>query len=115
MENIQLEREIDRLSSKYKDFGDNHIDILEIALQNRTNIETAYKIWKYEHVSQIDVEQLRKQHENDYVKRMTANRATAPKVEGPGGSAPVESGEHDGSWETADRRAAARFKRDTTT
>lgn len=105
IEDINLDRELSRLTSKYPDFGPNEDTILRIALAERTSPETAYKAFKYDHVSQIDTKAIEKNAVDKYLQSLSKSSANSPRIEGEGGSARVETTRHDGSFETAEKRS----------
>lgn len=108
MEENLLDRELERMSNKHADFKGAENDIMLIALENGLGLDKAYQLWKYDHVSQINVEDLRQQAIDDYVAGKLKSRAKTPTPAGPGGQAPVHREAHDGSPETAHKRAMAR-------
>jgi hypothetical protein len=105
IEDINLDRELSRLAAKYPDFGPNEDTILRIALAERTSPETAYKAFKYEHITGIDVKALEKNAVDKYLRSKSTTSNGQPRIEGEGGSARVEANKHDGSFETAAARS----------
>jgi len=111
MEDVKLDRTIEKLTRKYPDFEANENDILLVAYENRVGPEAAYKLWKYDnHYSKMDLKEIEKRAVDKYLAEKTGTAATTPTPQGSGGSAPVAANKHDGSFETADRRAKARIE-----
>lgn len=86
LEDIKLEREIDKLGKKYPDFQENENDILQVALNIGTeNLEVAYRYWKMDKFNSAEYEQKIIQNYLGKAKE----RAKTPPVQGVGGGSPT--------------------------
>ena len=110
MEMMDLEKQLELQRGKHSDWEANEDDILKICVQYRLPLEQSYLLWRSQWIGKIDPEEMRKQHIDEYIKSKTGASASAPRPEGQGGSGPVQTTQHDQTFETAEKRARARLK-----
>ena len=110
MEMMDLEKQLELQRGKHADWEANEDDILKICVQYRLPLEQSYQLWRSQFIEKIDPEEMRKRHIDEYIKSKTGASAAAPRPEGQGGSGPVQTTQHDQTFETAEKRAKARLK-----
>lgn len=78
-----------KISAKYPDYQKNRTAILEFATANRIfDLDNAYRSWKYDELSKIDVNKIKREAVSEHLKKKTAQSVSTPAVEGRGGGAP---------------------------
>ena len=104
-EDIRLENEISKIGRKYGDFTTNENAILEHALAiGTTNLEHAYRDWKYDQLAVVDKDAIGKQAVEKYLSDKKSQSAAAPRVESKGGATPT-TGSTPVNWDNADKIA----------
>lgn len=114
MLDLSIDREASQLSKRYPDFEANEKDILQTAVDHRiTDLELAYKVWRSDKTANVDVEAIRKQAVEDYLKGKTTQARTTPSPAGRGGASPTGAKApsfKDGSADRAVREILRRAK-----
>jgi len=124
LEDMVLEKEIEKLSAKYKDFAENEVEILQTAdkdfaeneaeiLQTAidygiTDLEKAYKLWKAENFQEPDIEAIKRQAIEEYLAQKRQQSGTLPSPEGSGGGIPA-GGRQIKTFDEAKKAALARL------
>lgn len=108
MEEMVLDRELNKLTTKFPDAKSHETDIMQVAVQYNIGLEAAYKLWRYDTLPNL--EDFKTRTIDEYVKSRTAQAGSIPTPEGNGGTAPVANAKHDGTFETAGKRALERLK-----
>lgn len=99
------------MREKHKDYKDNRTAILEFAVENGIrNLDMAYRAWKYDELSKIDPAALKKQGEQEYIKKKTQQASTTPAVEARGGGAPSGGKQQLKDYDDMDAAAAEMFR-----
>ena len=109
LEDMVLEKEIEKLSAKYKDFAENEVEILQTAVDyGITDLEKAYKLWKAENFQEPDIEAIKRQAIEEYLAQKRQQSGTLPSPEGSGGGIPA-GGRQIKTFDEAKKAALARL------
>jgi hypothetical protein len=88
-EDIAFANDEARIGAKYPDYQKNRAAILEFAVANGIpNLDMAYRSWKYDELSKIDVKKIERDAVSNHLKRKSAQAVSTPAVEGRGGGTP---------------------------